>query len=395
MRATATVLLLVVLSAPALAGETVTFTTADGMKIVGTWYPSGRKGAAGVVALPMYRQDRSTYAPVADRFTKAGMDFLAIDMRGHGESAVQDGKDLSKRVESRDPDLFNAMWKDALAARKFLIAKGADPNRVGLLGASVGCSVAIDATSRTEKIPGACVMTPGKKYLGVDTMGDLAGYGDRPLLILSSKEEAEAGAMAIKEKLGASVELVLYDEKRVHGTRMFGKVPGVEEKIVRWFGDLLGGDVALDGRLDERERPDHPIWVWEGKDGKKLHFHVRVRPRWMHVVASPVAGGEPPEEIGLAWSSVPDLSKGRSVTWFAKNGSFRHQVKRDGKWMPIRRKKAPNRPEPGAARGKVIEMLIPIGERGLGLEIGPDLRLKLLTKGPYGVVESGWMARKE
>ncbi|MEN8152356.1 MAG: alpha/beta hydrolase, partial [Planctomycetota bacterium] len=213
-------LVVVLLTLPAVAGEDVTFTTADGLKITGTLYPSGRKGAAGVVALPMYMRQRSSWEPVAAHFTKAGIDFLAIDMRGHGDSAVQDGEDLSRRAKGRDPKLFNAMWQDALAAREFLIGKGADENRIGLLGASVGCSVAIDAASRTEKIPGVCVMTPGKAYLGVNTMEDLPGYGKRPMLILSSKEEAGGGATAIQEKLGDAAEIVLYDERQVHGTLM-------------------------------------------------------------------------------------------------------------------------------------------------------------------------------
>jgi len=376
------IIVILALASPALAGEKITLSTADGLEIVGTFYASGRKGAAGVVALPMYRHDRTTYEPVAERFTKAGMDFLAIDMRGHGESAVQGEEDLSERVKARDPKLFSAMWQDALAARTFLIGKGTDPNRIGLLGASVGCSVAIDAASRTERILGACVMTPGKNYLGVNTMGDLAAYGDRPLLILSSKEEAGVGAKAIKAKLGVSAELVLFEEKGVHGTKMFGKVAGVEDRIVTWFGDILGGSVALDGRMDVQERPRH---LFE-KHESGLVFHVSVHRGWMHVVASPLSDKKPPTEITVAWSDSPNQERGRSLSWSATDGFYRHQVLRDGKWSPMRIKRAANRPWPGAARGDAIEMLIPIGKRGLGLTNGPDLRLMLTC----GKISSGW-----
>jgi hypothetical protein len=242
--------------------------------------------------------------------------------------------------------------------------------------------VAIDAASRDQRILGVCVMTPGKNYLGVDTMADLAAYGDRPLLILSSKQEAGVGASAIKAKLGATAELVLCDEKGVHGTRMFGKVAGVEDRIVKWFGDLLGGDVALDGRMDEHERPDHRFFAFE----EKLFFHVNFHRDWLHVVASAGKDARPPADLTVAWSHAPDHAKGRGITFNSADGSFRHQLLRDGKWMPMRVKAAPNRPRPGAARGEVIEMLIPIGTRGLGLEFGPDLHLKLAC----GKISSGW-----
>jgi hypothetical protein len=281
-------------------------------------------------------------------------------------------------VKTRDAELFNAMWQDAVAARKYLVSRGSDPHRIGLLGASVGCSVAIDAASRTEMILGACVMTPGMNYLGVDTMADLPGYGDRPLLILSSREEANVGAQQIRAKLGASAELVLFDVKKVHGTRMFGKVEGVEERIVDWFAGLLAGGVALDGRVDGPERFPEPFFT-----SGKVRFHVRLHRNWLHVVAS---GETAPGELTVAWSEDPKRKTGRSVTWFAKSGGFRHEVMRDGKWTPMRIRKAPNRPEPAAARDEVVEVLVPIGKRGLGLEVGPALRLMLTAGG----ASAGW-----
>ena len=139
---------------------------------------------------------------------------------------------------------FRKMWKDALAAYAFLVERGSDPGRVAFLGASVGCSVAIDAAAREPRIAGALVLTPGKNYLGIETMKHLKDYGDRPLLILSSKEEAGKGATAIAEELGDTAGVGLLDQTRIHGTMMFGKVPEIESRIVKLLSYLVGAGIA-------------------------------------------------------------------------------------------------------------------------------------------------------
>ena len=183
-------------AADASKGEDVRFKTADGLTIAATFYPAAEGTPLPVpvvIALPMYRRTRDTYAPVVGPLTARGMAVLALDLRGHGDSAKQGDENLSQKVESRDPSIFTAMHQDVEGAIAWLAREKHTPKRcIGLLGASVGCSVAIDTAVRD---PGdvACVvcLTPGKDYLGVPTMDHIAHWTTgMPLLLVATSSFA-------------------------------------------------------------------------------------------------------------------------------------------------------------------------------------------------------------
>lgn len=233
------VLILLVLS-DSLASEKVILTADDGYRITGNFTKAD--GKAGVVVLHMYRNDKESWQPLVEKLTARGITSLAIDMRGHGDSKLDPkGNDDSKRVLARDAKLFNRMHQDAEAAVRYLLDKGIDPQRIGLIGASVGCSVAIHTVSENKVPVGAVVvMTPGKEYLGVPTMRHIKDWRGQPLFILTSKEEEERGAKAIYNQLkGKGAELRVFDEEDVHGTNMFGEVEGVEKMIAAWMAEKL------------------------------------------------------------------------------------------------------------------------------------------------------------
>ena len=245
---------------PVPAGPTVvTFKTADGMTIQADHYP-GDEGMPGIVGLHMYPSDRSSWKPLAAQ-RPAGLHFLALDLRGYGGSKSQGGKDLSEAVKKRDSQLFQAMWQDALAGVKFLRDEAkCDPKRIGLVGASVGCSVAIDATIRRgSEIAAVAALTPGKDYLGVPTMDHVRTWKEQPLLLLSSEKEADGGARPIAAELKKRPEITLAivaadgKDDDVHGTMMFGKVEGIEDRLASWFDAVLGRAI-LDGAADAVEK---------------------------------------------------------------------------------------------------------------------------------------------
>jgi dienelactone hydrolase len=223
--------------------EKVIFTTSDGYKITGTLTKPDKKSVAGVVLLHMYTHKKEDWKPLIPYLTELGITTLAIDMRGHGESNIApNGKDITDKVINRDKVLFNQMRMDAEGAVKYLIQKaGIDPKHIGLIGASVGCSVAIQTVvEKSVKISAVTVMTPGKDYLGVPTIVHIQTWSKTPILILSSKEEAETGANLIHNWLkGQGAEIRLFDERDIHGTYMFGKVKGIEKLIADWMGGRL------------------------------------------------------------------------------------------------------------------------------------------------------------
>lgn len=218
------------------------FTTADGVAIVGDYWTPIEMGkpAPVVILLHMYNSDREAWTPLIPALEEAGLAILAIDLRGHGASLQPEERKLAQKVKQRDPDLFRNMYKDVLGAYEWLRRRSeVDLSRIALVGASVGCSVALDYAGRDKSVDVLVLMTPGKDYLGLDSMKHIKDYGDRPMLMLTSEEEKDKGASALAE-LAARSQLKVYTETGIHGTQMFGKVADVNKDIGEFLKTAVG-----------------------------------------------------------------------------------------------------------------------------------------------------------
>jgi pimeloyl-ACP methyl ester carboxylesterase len=226
--------------------ETLEVTTADGVSVHADYYMGASDGpAAGsaLILLHMNRSDRHSWLPVRDELYAAGIATVAVDMRGHGESVDAEGV-LAARLASGDTALYEGMVQDVEAIITWLEARGYSAERIGLLGASVGCSVALRAAVADPRLAGVMALTPGLNYLGLDSLVDVAAWDDRPLVMVSSLAEAPAGAEPLYASLRASnpwtrAQLVLFEASSIHGTRMFGSVESVEEQLARWWSQTL------------------------------------------------------------------------------------------------------------------------------------------------------------
>jgi len=261
-------LVVLLVASSTLLAERVTFKTDDGKQIVGTFQTAG-KDAPTVICLPMFRNVRKSYQPLVGPLVLKGINVLAIDLRGHGESAPE----LADDVVKRNARLFQAMHLDVKAAIDFLEQKkGCDRTRIGLIGASVGCSVAIDATRRYPgDVRAVVILTPGSKYLGVDSLAHLKEWpGTRIFTFVSSEEKrTSAKVMEALDPFDGSNRMVV-PGKEIHGTRMFGKVNQIEELIARFFATSLLGKVDLrarDGTALHRKTADMEAWFTVGPNG--------------------------------------------------------------------------------------------------------------------------------
>ena len=91
-----------------------------------------------------------------------------------------------------------------------------------------------------EPVAAVVLMTPGKEYLGIPTMGHIKNWPDKPLLILTSSEEQQRGAAAIYAQLkNNGATLRVFEEEDIHGTNMFGEVDDVEQLIADWLADAM------------------------------------------------------------------------------------------------------------------------------------------------------------
>ena len=76
------------IAAPALAaGRPVSFPSSDGTLLAGMLYETQARPAPAVVLVHMLGRSKDDWAQIADRFQALGVTALAIDLRGHGQSA--------------------------------------------------------------------------------------------------------------------------------------------------------------------------------------------------------------------------------------------------------------------------------------------------------------------
>lgn len=223
------------------AGETVRFQTTDDLEIVGDYLPAlaSTHPAPVVILLHMYGSDRSSWAPLIKPLHDAGFATLAIDLRGHGESGAPRTEALREMIQGGASKVFRDMWLDVDGARRWLAARtDIDQARVGIVGASVGCSVAFNYAIKDVSIDVIVAMSPGSGYFGVDSTIPMRLMGTRPVLLLATDHERQACDKLAELHSGATKRIL--GKMTAHGTRMFQALDGVEAMIVAFLNSGVG-----------------------------------------------------------------------------------------------------------------------------------------------------------
>lgn len=119
---------------PAQSGliyENVRFATADGLTL-SAWYLPGTNDAA-VIILHGSPGNRASHLEQAALLSQHGYSVLMVDQRGHGES---------------EGDIISVTGEDARASVRYLVGRNpAQPPRIGMIGASLGCYNALQAAA--------------------------------------------------------------------------------------------------------------------------------------------------------------------------------------------------------------------------------------------------------
>jgi len=212
--------------------QRVSFKTADGVTIVGDYYapvPQAGQKAPIAILLHMYPADRSSWQGFAANLSSVGFAALAVDMRGKGQSVEPADMHLADRYEKRDPKLFQSMHEDVAAAYLWLTKQpDVDPARFALVGASVGCSVALDYARQDPSVDVVVCLSPGTRYMGVNSLAHVRKYGDRPLLLAASEKERDAPEALAKSVPKAVVKIYPMDGRDrfgMHGTNLLAHAP--------------------------------------------------------------------------------------------------------------------------------------------------------------------------
>lgn len=134
--------LLVLLFIPLLVtakAESVSLSTKDGWTLAAIYSPAQSQHKT-VILLHDLNKKKEEFTTFSNDLAKAGIGYLAVDLRGHGHSTGRGH--VSGFAKEGVDNPFNKMTYDAEAAVTFLKSKGVPTNQIVLLGAGLGAQVA-------------------------------------------------------------------------------------------------------------------------------------------------------------------------------------------------------------------------------------------------------------
>ena len=225
--------------------------TSDGITIIGTMVRiSGVEPRPACLLVHQVGSDRSVYAEFQQKLLEAGINSLAIDMRGHGES-TQDG---NLDYEDFRREQWAECQNDIKAGLDFLRdAEGVNPSGIGIVGASIGANLAVVETAdeMAENIDNSptclVLLSPGTDYHGIQPLQRAHDLERIPVYIASAEEDRQSyrGSQSLSQAARGG-ELFSYPGSD-HGTGLFDANPDFMAELVDWLSINLGDSPGSSG----------------------------------------------------------------------------------------------------------------------------------------------------
>jgi pimeloyl-ACP methyl ester carboxylesterase len=210
---------------PTLAALPMRFIVEDGLRVEGTYYGAPVRPAATVLLLHMEGGSKADWVDLATRLQHAGLNALAIDVRGFGgsEGAVN--------------------WALALVDVKFILARlltlpGVEPSRLTVAGAGMGANLAFIACADTPECRAAALISPVLDAGELTLADPSARYAARPVLIAVGRLDVPSGrdAVTLRGMLQGVTSLFQYDSA-AHGSLLLTEQPALADILVRWIAE--------------------------------------------------------------------------------------------------------------------------------------------------------------
>jgi dienelactone hydrolase len=212
--------------------QPLTVTASGGTALAASYYPpviarpvAGQKSPA-VLLLHMVGGSRHDWDLFAAALQSNGMAALALDLRGHGDSPGPADWDKS-------PADVRSAW-DALVARPDV-----DPARTAIVGASIGANLALIVGANNADVATVAALSPGLDFHGLKPAGLLGNFGQRPVLLIASRDDAYSYDSAQQMALLLAAPETFFYTNAGHGTAMFSN-PDLELRLVTWLLKYIG-----------------------------------------------------------------------------------------------------------------------------------------------------------
>ena len=165
--------------------QTVSLTTKDGWALNAVYLPASSQDTTAVL-LHDLGKNKEAFASFRQALAKAGFGYLAIDLRGHGQST---SGGTYKNFAKEGPDNpFNKMAQDTQAAVNFLTSKSVPLQNIVLIGIGLGANVAAKTAGALPNIKAIALISPGVNIRDVLTVPALRAYKGAVLLAASADE---------------------------------------------------------------------------------------------------------------------------------------------------------------------------------------------------------------
>jgi dienelactone hydrolase len=217
----------------------VTIKTSDGFTIAGSFKKGeGNDLMPAMLLVHQLGADMTSYAALSDSLAKAGINSLAIDLRGHGKSTADGTINGSTFTDEQ----WAAATADLEAGLTYLRTQpSVDKNRIGIVGASIGANLAVlvaanDMVKGTEPaITCMVLLSPGVQYHGIQPLQRARDLGHLPVMIISGTADTQSypGSQALSNAARGSV-LESFNG-RAHGTELFTSDPTLLAKAIDWI----------------------------------------------------------------------------------------------------------------------------------------------------------------
>ncbi len=236
------------------APEDLTFHTEDGAEIGATLYSAVSPRGDGVrppglVLVHGLGGRRGHWDVFARRAQEAGFQSLAIDMRAHGDSST--GDDQPSRRQDFDREDWLRVTQDIRAAKEILLEHGSDPDNLGLVGASLGGTLALRHAQDDWDFHALVMVSPGLDYQGINAEEAIVEYGNRPSLFVTARGDSYSATSAQELKRIAPGQAEVREYRgTAHGTDLLDTSPQAIQQVLLWLSQIIGDEaVELPDRI--------------------------------------------------------------------------------------------------------------------------------------------------
>lgn len=255
--------------------QQVAFNTADGFWVHADYHGPTTHYVAAPIAILLHAEhsDRQAWKPLIEPLHEAGFVILALDMRGHGQSATSETR---ARLEQRDPQLFRDIQNDLRGAYDWLAQQEyVDRARFALVGAGAGAAVALQYAAEDRSVDVVVCLSPTTTTPGLDAAGDLGQIHGRKILLVATQAEQDECDQLAKRTTGVQAHTCKDLDGTPRGTDILDAAPKIQERIVDFLVRGVGRPTMTTVYGSIRSRVYHAAgsaWIKEISTTNLRHY---------------------------------------------------------------------------------------------------------------------------